>query len=218
MPFGLINAGATFQRAMDIAFVGEKDKFVLIYLDDITVFSSSHKDHLQHLKKVFLKCRQFGISVNLKKSQFSLEECKLLGHIVCTEGVKIDPTRVQVIHILSIQGGERIEEVAKEQEQNQSLAENLATCEWYSSVVHFLQKLEVPPRHSSSQPRAIKLRLAKLCINKNLLYWRDPSGILLRCLDKGQSVEVRHQFHSSIYGGHHYWKTTAHKILRAGYY
>ena len=39
MPFGLMNAGATFQRAMDIAFVGEKDKFIVIYLDDITVFS-----------------------------------------------------------------------------------------------------------------------------------------------------------------------------------
>ena len=39
MPFGLMNDGATFQRAMDIAFVGEKDKFVVIYLDDIIVFS-----------------------------------------------------------------------------------------------------------------------------------------------------------------------------------
>ena len=97
MPFGLMNDGATFQRAMDIAFVGDKDKFVLIYLDDITVFSSSHKYHLQHLKKVFLKCRQFGISVNPKKSQFSLEEGKLLGHIVSTEGVNINPTRVQAI-------------------------------------------------------------------------------------------------------------------------
>ena len=45
MPFGLMNVGATFHRAMDIAFVGEKEKFVLIYLDDITVFSSSHEDH-----------------------------------------------------------------------------------------------------------------------------------------------------------------------------
>ena len=55
MLFGLMNAGATFQRAMDITFVGEKDKFVLIYLDDITVYSRSHQNHLQHLKKVFLK-------------------------------------------------------------------------------------------------------------------------------------------------------------------
>ena len=77
MPLGLMNARATFQRAMDIAFVGEKDKFVLTYLDDIIVFSISNKDHLQHLKKEFLKCRRFGILVNPKKSQFALEEGKL---------------------------------------------------------------------------------------------------------------------------------------------
>eukprot|EP00253_Pinus_taeda_P021216 PITA_21216 len=107
MHFGLMNAGANFQRAMDINFVGEKDKFVLIYLDDIIVFSSSHKDHLQHLKKVFLKCRQFGILVNPKKSQFALEEGKLLGHIVSAEGVNIDPARVQAIQTLSMPRSKR---------------------------------------------------------------------------------------------------------------
>jgi hypothetical protein len=55
IPFGLMNAGETFQRAMDIAFIGEKDKFVVIYLDDITVFSRSDKEHCCHLRKVFLK-------------------------------------------------------------------------------------------------------------------------------------------------------------------
>ena len=92
---------------MDIAFVGEKDKFVLIYIDDITVFSSSHKDQLQHLKNVFLKCRQFGISINPKKSQFALEEGKLLGHIVSAEGVKIDLASVQAIQTLSIPRSKR---------------------------------------------------------------------------------------------------------------
>jgi len=82
---------------MDIAFVGEKDKFVLIYLDDITIYSSSHHDHLQHLKRVFLKCRRFGISVNPKKSQFTLEEGKLLGHVVSVAGVQIDLERVKEI-------------------------------------------------------------------------------------------------------------------------
>ena len=102
MPFGLMNVGATFQRAMDIAFVGEKDKFVLIYLDDITVYSSSHHDHLQHLKKVFLKWRRFGMSVNPKKSQFASEEGKLLRHIVFAAGVQIDPERVKAIQTLSV--------------------------------------------------------------------------------------------------------------------
>jgi hypothetical protein len=101
IPFGLMNAGATFQRAMDIAFIGEKDKFVVIYLDDITVFSRSDKEHCHHLKKVLLKCRRFGLSLNPKKSLFSMQEGKLLGHIVSAEGVKIDPSRVEAIQSLS---------------------------------------------------------------------------------------------------------------------
>jgi len=79
-----------------------KDKFILIYLDDIIVYSSNHQDHLQHLKKVFLKCRRFGISVNPKKSQFALEEGRLLVHIVSATGVRIDPERVRAIQTLSV--------------------------------------------------------------------------------------------------------------------
>ena len=66
----------------DIAFSEEKDKFVVIYLDDITVFSKSNDQHLQHLERVFLKCKKNGISLNPKKSHFALEEGKLLGHII----------------------------------------------------------------------------------------------------------------------------------------
>jgi hypothetical protein len=102
MPFGLMNAGATFQRSMDIAFIGEKEQFVVIYLDDITVFSGSDKEHCYHLRKVFSKCRRFGISLNLKKSLFAMMEGKLLGHIVSTEGVRIDPNRVEEIQTLSL--------------------------------------------------------------------------------------------------------------------
>jgi hypothetical protein len=101
IPFGLMNARATFQQAMDIAFIGEKEKFVGIYLDDITVFSKSDKEHYHHLKKVFLKCRKFGLSLNPKKSLFYMKEGKLLGHIVSAEGVRIDPSRVEAIHTLS---------------------------------------------------------------------------------------------------------------------
>ena len=82
---------------MDLDFVGLKDKFVLIYLDDPTVYSNSHHDHLQHLRRVFLKYRRFGISLNPKKSQFALNKGKLLSHIVSAEGVKIDPVRVEAI-------------------------------------------------------------------------------------------------------------------------
>ena len=76
---------------MDLAFVGLKDKFVLIYMDGLTVYSHSHHDHLLHLGRVFLKYGRFGLSIKPKKSQFALSEGKLLGHIVSVEGVKIDP-------------------------------------------------------------------------------------------------------------------------------
>jgi hypothetical protein len=75
---------------------------VVIYLDDITVFSRSDKEHCEHLKKVFLKCRKFGLSLNPKKSLFSMKEGKLLGHIVSAEGVRIDSSRVEAIQTLSL--------------------------------------------------------------------------------------------------------------------
>ena len=56
MPFGLMNAGATFQRAMDIAFAEEKDKSMVVCLDDITLFSKKEEEHLKHLEKILQKC------------------------------------------------------------------------------------------------------------------------------------------------------------------
>lgn len=73
MLFGLKNAGATFQRAMDMDFTNEKDVFLVVYLDDLTLVSNSDEEHLYHLKVVFQKCRKYGISLNPKKSIFSMD-------------------------------------------------------------------------------------------------------------------------------------------------
>ena len=70
MPFGLSNAGPTFQKAMYMAFEKLMYKIVLVYLDDITVFSKEAKDHLGHLKQIFQHYREFGISLNPKKVCF----------------------------------------------------------------------------------------------------------------------------------------------------
>ena len=102
MPFGLMNVGATFQRAMEIDFVGERDKFVVIYLHDITVFSQSEDEHLKHLKQNFLKCRKYGLSLNPKMSHFAVQEGKLLGHFVSADGTRIDLERVKAILKISL--------------------------------------------------------------------------------------------------------------------
>ena len=75
---------------MEIAFLEERDKFVVIYLDDITVFSKNDEKHIQHLERVCQKCMKFGVSLNPKMSHFALEEGKLLGHIISKDGIRID--------------------------------------------------------------------------------------------------------------------------------
>jgi hypothetical protein len=97
MPFGLINVGATFQREMDIDFHGLINQSVMVYLDDVTVFSKNKKDHLSHLRVVLERCRKFDISLNPKKSVFVVEQGKLLGFIVSKDGMIIDPERTQAI-------------------------------------------------------------------------------------------------------------------------
>ena len=97
MPFGLINAGATFQWAMDIAFCGLIGRSMVVYLDNVTMFSKHHGDHLCHLKKIFERCRKYGISLNPKKSVFAMTEGNLLGHIITKQGIVVDPERAKAI-------------------------------------------------------------------------------------------------------------------------
>jgi hypothetical protein len=389
---------------------------VVIYLDDITVFSKTDIEHHSHLKKVFLKCRRFGLSLNPKKSLFAMQEGKLLGHIVSAEGVRIDPDRVEAIQALSLprskkevqaflgrinflrrfisnfaelvkhitamlrkgheikwtaeprksfdqikkalteapvlvspdyskdfiifsfasfdsvaavllqkndQGqeqpiaffskalrdaelryeimekqayalvkalkafrvyvlhskiiayvpstsvkdiliqpdidGRRGKWIAKILEfdleikptkliKGQGLAKLMAesnykaleinlineqaelsnrelqgtvpltACLWYKDILYFLQELRPPDGMEKSKARALKLKAVRYCLIGQALYWRDPQGILLMCLDPQQAQKVMNDFHSGLCGGHYFWKTTAHKILRAGYY
>jgi len=71
--------------------MGRKDRFIIVYLDNMIVFSKTDDDHVQHLKETFVKCRRFGLSLNPKKYYFSMTEGNLLGHIISKEEVKIDP-------------------------------------------------------------------------------------------------------------------------------
>eukprot|EP00253_Pinus_taeda_P017021 PITA_17021 len=98
MPFGLINAGATFQKEMDVAFKGLINKIIVVYLDDITVFSKKRSNHLHDLNQIFKRYRRYGISLNPKKSFFSPNQGKLLGFIVSKDGIYIDPDRIKEIY------------------------------------------------------------------------------------------------------------------------
>src|SRR5713226_4145338 len=97
MPFGLINAGATFQRAMDIDFCGLIGRSSVVYLDHITIFSKKRGEHAFHLKQIFERCPKYGISLNPKKCVFTVTEGKLMVHIVSKKGISIDPEIIKAI-------------------------------------------------------------------------------------------------------------------------
>jgi hypothetical protein len=82
---------------MDIAFRGLINHSVVVYLDDVTVYSKNKNYHIAHLRVVLLRCRKYDISLNPKNSIFAVEQGKLLGFIVSSDGMIIDLERTQVI-------------------------------------------------------------------------------------------------------------------------
>ena len=94
MPFGLHNAPATFQRAMQEVLRGLNWKFVLCYLDDVIIFSSSFSEHIRHLRQVFDRFRVAGLKLQPKKCTFGQTKVKYLGHIVSKDGVATDPDKL----------------------------------------------------------------------------------------------------------------------------
>jgi hypothetical protein len=82
---------------MDIVFHGLINQSVMVYIDDVTIFSKNKKDHLSHLRAVLERCHKFDISINPKKYVFVVEKGKLLGFIVSKDGMVIDPERTQAI-------------------------------------------------------------------------------------------------------------------------
>lgn len=91
MCFGLTNAPATFQRLMNEIFRPHLDQFVVVYLDDILVYSKTPEDHVRHLRTVFAALREHKLHAKLSKCEFFLSSLKYLGHIVGADGISMDP-------------------------------------------------------------------------------------------------------------------------------
>ena len=97
MPFGLKNAGATYQRAATTLFHDMMHKDVEVYVDDMIVKSQGRADHLAALQRFFERIRQFRLRLNPKKFTFGVTSGKLLGHIVNERGIEVDPEKTKAI-------------------------------------------------------------------------------------------------------------------------
>lgn len=97
MPFGLVNAPMTFQRAMDVILSGLKYEICLCYLDDIIVFSRTWEEHLKNLRTVLERIKSAGIYLKPTKCQFARRSITFLGHQVSADGVTVTPEKVKAV-------------------------------------------------------------------------------------------------------------------------
>lgn len=97
MPFGLCNAPSTFQRLMERIFGDERFHSLLLYLDDIVVFSPSFDTHLQRLEMVLGRLQEYNLKLKLEKCYFFQSEVRYLGHIISPQGVATDPDKIRAV-------------------------------------------------------------------------------------------------------------------------
>ena len=101
MPFGLRNAGATYQRAMVTLFHDMMHKQVEVYVDDMVIKSTSTETHAEILRRVFQRLTKYQLRLNPAKCIFGASTGKLLGHIVSERGIEVDPDKVKAIQEMS---------------------------------------------------------------------------------------------------------------------
>ncbi|CAI7879111.1 unnamed protein product [Closterium sp. NIES-54] len=97
MPFGLTNALSTFQLTMNRVFRDLLDKSVIVYLDDILIFSTTREQHLHDLDAVFMWLQENHLITKGSKSEFFKQELEFLGHVISRNGIKIDPAKTKTI-------------------------------------------------------------------------------------------------------------------------
>src|SRR3954469_25815585 len=97
MSFGLTNAPATFLRLMNSIFMEYLDKFVVVYLDAILVYSKNEEEHAEHLCIILSKLREHKLYAKYSKCQFWLPEVTYLGHVISKDGIAVTPERIQAI-------------------------------------------------------------------------------------------------------------------------
>jgi hypothetical protein len=97
MSFGLTNAPAHFMYLMNSVFMSELDKFVVVFIDDILIYSKSEEEHAQHLWVILQRLRDHQLYAKFSKCAFWLKEVPFLGHVISVEGIAVDPSKVQEV-------------------------------------------------------------------------------------------------------------------------
>jgi hypothetical protein len=97
MSFGLTNAPAYFMYLMNSVFMPELDKFIMVFIDDILIYSKTEEDHADHLHIVLQRLRDHRLYAKFSKCEFWFDSVRFLAHTISNEGISVDPTKVQEV-------------------------------------------------------------------------------------------------------------------------
>ena len=97
VPFGLTNAPAMFMNLMNKLFMEYLDKFVVVFIDDILIYSRSKEEHAEHLRIVLKTLRENQLYAKFNKCEFWLDQVAFLGHIVSGRGIEVDPSKIETV-------------------------------------------------------------------------------------------------------------------------
>ena len=97
MPFGFTNAPTALMDLMNRVFQPYLDRFVIVFIDDILVYSGSPEEHLEHLRIVLQTLREWQLYAKLSKCQFWLDRVTFLGHVISAKGVSVDPHKIEAV-------------------------------------------------------------------------------------------------------------------------
>jgi hypothetical protein len=124
MPYGLTNGPPTFQRLMDMVLAGLKWSILLIYLDDIVVFSATFKQHIEDLRAVLQRLRDASLKLKLSKCHFFVKEIQYLGYVISENGISPDPKKIEAIKKM------------QEPRNKKELRSFLGLCSYYRQFIH----------------------------------------------------------------------------------
>jgi hypothetical protein len=156
MPFGLTNAPATFQRNMDAIFEDFYRNFCLVYVDDIIIYSTSLAKHLQHLRMVFERLAQHGLSLKASKCVFAQPAVRFLGFVVSSKGVDSDEEKVKAVQEFPIPTNRR------------QVLSFLGLCGFYQRFIPNFSDTAAPLRQASLVSASFPLGQAALASFRSL--------------------------------------------------
>nr|KYP53530.1 Uncharacterized protein K02A2.6 [Cajanus cajan] len=215
MPFGLKNAGATYQQLMDKVLLNKLGRNVEAYVDDMVVKSTSINWHFDDLQELFDTIDKYQLKLNPEKCSFGVQARKFLGFLLTHRGIEANPDKCSVIINMRI-----IQETLAQPSINDSQGSVLFVKEeidsWMGPYIAYLTRGELP--EDKREPSLIERESAKFVVIFERLYPRGFSTPLLRFLTTSQAQRVMDEVHGGMCGSHIGGQSLVYKVTKAGYF